>query len=287
MSDQISEAFVQQYKGNVALLLQQEAKLRPAVMEDGYIGKAGKAVDQLGPVEARRKTARHSATPIIETPHRARWVHPKDWEWADLIQEQDRLRTLTDVTSAYAINGSVAIGRAVDREILSAFFGTAATGGDGDQRTDFPPEQVVADGGEGLTVAKLRAAKRMLMEKHVNIDTDPLFLAITAQDHDDLLAETQAISFDYNTDRPLVNGQITGFMGFNFIHTELVLRDQSTGVRRLPAWARSGMHLGVWGDLNVEINTRPDLSNATQVYVSATVGATRLEEGKVVELRCA
>jgi hypothetical protein len=46
------------------------------------------------------------------------------------------------------------------------------------------------------------------------------------------------------------------------------------------------MHLGTWNDMTVSIDKRPDKRNSTQVYVSSTVGATRTEEKRVVQLVC-
>jgi hypothetical protein len=47
------------------------------------------------------------------------------------------------------------------------------------------------------------------------------------------------------------------------------------------------MHLCVWNDITTKISEREDKSYATQVYCKATVGATRLELGKVVRILAA
>ncbi len=291
MSFQVNVAFVQQYKTNVELLLQQRgSKLRRAMMEDSYLGKAAKAVEQLGPVAGQKKTTRHGDTPLISTPHDARWVFPSDYEWADLIDDQDKLRMLIDPTSAYAINGAMALGRNMDDEIIPAFFGTAKTGEDGTINTAFPGGQIVAatvgaGSSTGMNIAKLRAAKKLLMAAEVDLDIETLHCAISAEQHDDLLSETQAISLDFNTKPVLVEGKITAFMGFNFIHSEK-LQSNAGPIRRCPAWAKSGMHFGVWNDITTKIAERADKSHAMQVYVKGTFGATRIEEKKIVEILC-
>jgi hypothetical protein len=287
MSFDVSTAFVQHYKANVEMLLQQRgSKLRAAVMSDSYTGKAGKAVEQLGPVTAQKRTTRHSDTPLISTPHDARWVFPTDYEWADLVDDQDKLRTLNDPTNSYAINGAMALGRAIDDEIIAAAFGDALTGEDGTIVTPFDTaNQQVAAGGTGMTIDKLRAAKLILGQREVDLDTDTLYMALTAKQHDDLLGETKATSLDFNTRPVLVDGKITSFMGFNFLQTERLGVD-GAAARRNIAWAKSGLHLGVWNDITTKIGERADKSHATQVYVKGTFGATRVEEGKVVEVLC-
>lgn len=286
MSNEILEWSVIDYKSTVDLLLQQRgSKLRSTVMTDSYKGKSGVPVNQIGAVNAQKRTNRHGDTPLIETPHDRRWVYPQDYEWADLIDDQDKIRTIADPTSPYAINGAMAMGRSIDDEIIGAFFGTSKTGEDGGTSTAFPASQQVTASATGLTLDKLREAKKILMAAEVDIDNEMLFCGISAEQHDDLLNITQTTSLDYNTKPVLVDGKITSFMGFNFIHTEKFGVDGSSN-RLLPVWAKSGMHLGVWNDITTRITERDDKSYSTQVYVKGTFGATRVEEKKIVQIAC-
>jgi Phage capsid protein len=291
MSNDVIVARSQAYTDSVQLLLQQRgSRFRAAVMEGHYRGKAAKAVEQIGAVSAQKRTTRHGDTPLIETPHSARWVFPTHYEWADLIDDQDKLETIVELTSPYSINGAAAMSRSIDDEIVPAFFGGSRTGENGSDTTAFDTNQVVAvdegaTGATGLNVAKLRAAKKRLMANEVDIDNDPLYVALTAEQHDDMLNEIQAVSLDFNTKPVLVDGRITAFMGFNFVHSERLDVDGG-GNRRCPAWAKSGMHLGIWNDIEGRVTERDDKSFATQVYVKGTFGATRAEEGKVIEIKC-
>jgi hypothetical protein len=292
MSFNVTTHFVQQYTTNVQLLLQQKgSKLRGTVSTGSYSGKAAKAVEQVGAVNAQKRTQRHGDTPLISTPSDARWIYPVDYEWADLIDDQDKLRMLIDPQSSYAQNGAYALGRAMDDEIISAFFGTAKTGENGSTNTAFATgtQQIAvatgSTGATGLNIAKLREAKKILMENEVDIDNEQLFCVITAEQHDDLLNEAQAISLDYNTRPVLVDGRITAFMGFNFVHCERLGVDASS-YRRVPVYAKSGVHLGMWNDINTQISERADKGYSTQVYCKGTFGATRTEEKKVVEILC-
>ena len=287
MSFEVTTAFVQQYTTNVSLLLQQRgSRLRDCVTVGSYTGKAAKAVEQIGSVTAQAKTSRHADTPLISTPHDARWVHPNDYEWADMIDDQDKLRMLIDPTSPYALNGAYALGRAMDTVIITAALGTSLTGENGSTSTAFDTaNQTLVVGATGLTVAKLRAAKKKLVAAEVDVEMDPLYLAVTATQLDNLLGTTEVTSADYNTVKALVNGSVDTFMGFKFVHTELLGLDGSSD-RRCIAWAKSGIHLGMWNDVNTKVTERADKSYATQVYVKGTFGATRTEEKKVVEIIC-
>jgi len=285
MSDQISTAFVQQYSTNVAHLLQQKgSKLRDAVMTSTAVGKAAKVVEQVGAVNAVKRTTRHADTPLISTPHAARWTFPVDYEWADLIDDQDKVRALIDPQSPYAVNGAYAMGRAIDDEILAAFFGTAKTGENGSTDEAFSGNTVSEVAGGKLTIEQLLEGKRVLMENEVDLDNDTIYMAITAAQHEDLLGMADIKTIDSNSTKVLVDGRVRAFLGINFITTERIpgAGDDPTNC---PMWAKSGMHLTTWNDITTKISEREDKSYATQVYCKATIGATRLELGKVVKVQ--
>jgi len=285
MSDQVTTAFVQQYSTNVAHLLQQKgSKLRDSVMTSTATGKAAKAVEQVGAVNAQKRTTRHADTPLISTPHDARWVFPVDYEWADLIDDQDKVRMLINPQSPYAVNGAYAMGRAIDDEILGAFFGTSKTGENGTTDEAFSGQTVTAGSSGALEIGQLLEGKRILMENEVDLDNDQIFMAITAAQHEDLLGMADIKTIDSNSTKVLVDGRVRAFLGINFITTERIpgAGDDPT---LCPMWAKSGMHLCVWNDITTKISEREDKSYATQVYLKTTIRATRLELGKVVRIQ--
>lgn len=297
MSFQVPTHFVQAYTTNVEMLLQQRGgKLLGTVTQGSYTGKGAKAVEQIGPVKPVKNLSRHADTPLISTPADARWVFPNDYEWADLIDDQDKLRMLIDPQSAYVMNAVNSMRRAQDDEILQAVFATSATGENGTTSIAFPSGQIVGVNVGGtnsnLNVAKLRAAKRLLMAAGVDLEYEKLFVAITAADHDGLLNEIQVTSLDYNNKPTLVEGKVTSFMGFNFIPIEFsdataydaasVLT--SGGNRLVPVWTTGALHLGMWNDITTRVSVRDDKRYATQCYAKTTVGATRTQEKKVVQI---
>ncbi|MDP6771904.1 MAG: phage capsid protein, partial [Anaerolineales bacterium] len=192
----------------------------------------------------------------------------------------------------YAQNAAWALGRKMDDIILEAAFGTAKTGktGSGSQPFDVASQiavNYVESGGaanSGLTIGKLREAKRLLDSNETD-PSDPRFCIVTAKQVNDLLQTTEVTSSDYNAIKALVQGEINTFMGFNFVRTERVDTD-SNSYRRVIAYAKSGLLLAVGADINVDIGPRRDKRNSTQVYCSASFGATRMEEGKVLEIKC-
>ena len=160
MSNQITTAFVQQYSNNVQMLSQQKGSLlRNAVDVESVVGKNA-FFDQVGKATAVKRVSRHADTPQIDTPHSRRRVTLVDYEYADLIDNQDKVRMLIDPTSSYALAAAFALGRSMDDEIISAISGTAYSGETGSTSVPLGVAQKITEAGtDGLTIAKLRNAK--------------------------------------------------------------------------------------------------------------------------------
>ena len=293
MSVNIPTHFVQQFATNIQLLLQQKgSKLRSTVTTGSHIGKHASPVDQVGAIEMQPVVGRFGAMGRVDAPLDRRWVFPSDFDLPQLIDSYDKLRLLIDPTSAYVQNAVFAAGRQMDKLILAAINGTNQTGETGSTATALPAAQKVAvnfgaSANTGLTVAKLREAKRILMAADLDLD-DPmnqLYCVVKAKQHDNLLAEAQVISTDFNDKPVLVEGKIMRFLGINFVHSELV--ETSTN-DLVPVYAKSGVYLGLWNDISTDIDRRKDIQSLPwQAYVFMTAGATRLEEEKVVQVSCA
>jgi len=289
MSVNIPTHYVQQYSTNLDFLLQQKgSKLRGLVSSGSHVGKAASPVDQIGKVEMQAVTSRFSPMGRVDAPTDRRWVYPSDFDLPQLLDSFDELRLITDPKSKYSQNAAMAAGRKMDTIILTAALGTAKTGEAGGTSTTFTSgnEVDVAVGGANskLNVAKLRECRRLMMANHVDLDMETPILPITAADHDALLGEIQVVSRDFNGGAPVLqNGRISEFMGFRFVHCELVETVcAGTNEVTIPVWVPSGMYLGMWNDFTANVSQRNDLQGEPwQLYTKMTVGATRLEENRV------
>jgi hypothetical protein len=288
MPADITIASVQQYKANVELLMQQQrALLADLVTVDSYTGKAASVVEQFGETAAQVKTTRHADTPLLDVSQQKRWVFPTDYEWASLIDHQDKLRMVIDPTSPYAQAGAAAMNRAKDDVILTAFFGTNYTGENGTTSETFDTTTYgvgvdVGGTASSLNVAKLQQAVRMLMTFNKGELSEAVNCAISSYEHDALLKEVQIVNKDYNNSAVMVDGRVRRFMGVDFRVTERLAI--SSGNRLVPVWVKSGMHLGMWQDMMTKVSERADKSHAWQVYLCMTLGATRTQPGKVIRI---
>ena len=291
MSTQITTAMVEQYKANVYHLTQQKtSKLRRACRVESVTGKNA-FYEQIGSTAARVRTSRHADTPRMDTPHARRRVSLQSYDWADLIDHEDRVRMLIDPASPYASAASMAMGRAMDDLIIAAADGTAYTGVDGSTSTSYDSNMTVdvqvrwpgvsADDC-GLNVAKILEAAKLLGQNDVDPDEEK-YLVVNARQIKSLLQDTKISSADFNAVKPLVSGEVSMFGGFTIIPCNRIGTDGNSDDKCL-FWAKGGMLLGIGKDITTRVSERPDKNYATQVFASMDIGATRMQEEKVVQI---
>ena len=289
MSVQITTAFVEQYKGNVEILVQQKgSRLRDAVSVETVTGKNA-FFEQIGSTAARKRTSRHSDTPRMDTPHARRRVSLVDYDWADLIDDEDRVRMLIDPSGPYSEAAAMAMGRAMDEAIVDAADGTAYTGVAGGTSTSYTSGNTIGvqvghgSSDVGLNVAKLRAAKQILDANEA--EDGGRYCIINAKQLSNLLAETEITSSDYAVVKALVQGEVNTFLGFDFKRTELLETDSNSDHKVL-YWQQAGMKLAIGSEPIAKISERADKNHATQVFYSMSIGATRMQEELVGYIVC-
>lgn len=283
----VSTAFVKQFGSNIMMMAQQKgSRLRNSVLiKPGIVGEEA-YIDQLGKTSAVKRTTRHMDTPIIDPDHLRRKIFLFDWISNTLLDKEDEIKMLIDPQSSYAQNAVWALGRSIDSEILTAALATAYTGKEGTTPVTFPAGNIVAENGVGLTIGKLIEAKELLDLADVDEDEER-FIAVTAHQISDLLGTTEVTSADYNVIKALVKGEVNTFMGFEFKRvTASMLNVDANDLRKCICWAKNGLGLGIAADVKTRISERADKNYSTQVFASLGIGATRVDEDRVVEIDC-
>jgi hypothetical protein len=281
-------------KNTELLLQQQDSRLGGAVMTQSYTGKAAQAVIQYGDVSMQPITAGQAAgqwagdTVWSDIGHHQRWILPQDFAVSLIVTHQDVIRMLVDPQSGYAQAVAAANNRKVDELISLAAIGVSQTG---DVATPvnvaLPADQVIVDGGDGLTIKKLIAAREKL-DAAENNPNEQRFICVSAKQISDMLENTEVQSADYNTVKALVQGEVDTFLGFKFIRYEGLTSTPSGAdtIRHAFAWVKSGVYLGTWDSFMVRVEERPDKNYVRQLYARRTLGATRTQEKKVVQINC-
>jgi len=295
----VPEHHVKMYTANVrAALHKQGGLLQGYVTQGSYHGERAQVVNFLGPVEFVERNTPYADTKLTEVEHTSRWITGIEYDCAILIDRLDTLKMIYDPTSPYVERMREGAARKIDEIIMSKFFAIAKTGKEGTTNTAFPSRDIIAHGGTRMSVAKLRAARKLLKKRHVNLRTQQPYIAVTSEQTDDLLGEVAVGSFDYNAVKPLVDGEVSRFMGFVFVpYEDNGSSENGKGIptttvagpaviRNCPVWVQDAMHFGQWEGLTIIVNNRPDKNNIKQAHATFTAGATRLEEGKVLQLQC-
>lgn len=306
MSINVTATQIVTYQNNVKLALQQKkTKLANHAMPFAAKGKRCEIDNLIGSVLPTENGTRHGDTQYVDTPHDRRWlVKPSSpFEYADLVDEEDRYRTGIDLQGSYTMACAATMARSADIAFLRGYYGNAYTGEDGGTIVTFPGANVGAvdigaASATGLNIAKLRWARKRLQKNLVDIEEEELLCAITAEQSDNLLNEWKATSTEFvgSEKAVLKDGKLTKLLGFNFIECEYgsstsfgsaaALTLDGSGYRRVMAWAKSGMTLGEWGSMQTSIDRLPHKRNSVQVYGRRDLAASRNEEGKCLQILC-
>lgn len=310
MNNQIEQWRVQQYTANVYHLSQQQgSRLGPLVRTETFVGKA-EYFDRLALATALKKQGRNTPTPNLDITHSRRMVTTSMYEWATLVDRKDKLQNIHDPENQYAKAAHFGLGRSMDSVLISAALGNASTGEGGASTQSLGTGQDVLSVAGGvaarMNVQALLKAKLLLDQAET---VGPRFFIHTAAMLEGLLEQTQVTSADYNTVKALVKGELDTFLGFKFIHCELLPLFSATGNstdtfdptsglsstagnKLTPgattvagiAFVGDGLLLGRNEGAVGRIDERPDFSYAHQVYASMDFGAVRMEEVKVVQV---
>jgi len=293
MSFQIDTALVQAYRANIEIKFQQAgSRMRPYVRNETQHAEY-EFYDRIGPTDAVEVVNRHSDTPLISTVHDRRRVNLRDFDWADLIDNKDKLRMLADPTSSYVTNAVYALGRAQDDVLIQAAFGTAYSGFNGATTVSFPSTSQVAvnyveagtAANNNLTIGKLRRVRYLLDKAEATIDMGADLCAVVDPSQiQSLLRTTEVSNADYNTVRALVNGEIDTFMGFKFVKSNRLT--VASNIRSTIFFERQGLLLATAQEIMVDVGPRRDKRNSVQVYVCGSFGASRMWEEKVLQVSC-
>ncbi len=246
--------------------------------------------DQIGKWEMSAKTSINSDTPQND-PNLARTrVDIETFNDARMMDRSLKLQEFSDPTSVAGVCIQSSVGTQIDKIIYDALGGTAYRGETGATSVAFPTGKTVkvdletSGTNTGLTTAKIRRAAKMLNAQGVP-NSDRTFVC-SATGLEQLLGSTQATSSDYNTVKALVNGEINTWLGFNFVVLPDGIINVTSNIADYFAFHKTGVCFGMLEELFLRIEERADKSYSKQVYYELSAGAARLEEAKVIKVKC-
>ena len=287
MSNQINKAFETSFSDNfIHLASQKTSKLAGAVRMEQVNDAKQFFFDRMDTVSMVQSISRHEDTPLTEVPFSRRRVTFNTYRAVDLIDNPDRVKMAKDPTSPTMKQLMSAMNRQKDDAIISAALGNAYSinASDTASTVALPSAQQIANGGTDLTLAKLLEAKKKLLANDVDPGEEPMYVVVGPDQLEALLSVTTNTSVDFNSVRALMNAELDTWCGFKFIISTRLAK--SGNIRSCFAWAKSGLGLAMNGTPNIRISERSDKNYSTQVFVECSIGSTRIEDEKVVQIDC-
>lgn len=273
-------------------------KLRRFVTERICVGEGAVAADIIGTVNYRRGESRRRSN-IENVPGRTRrWLVYRDpIETGQYLDAVDKFRMIDDPGSPLMIAHSAAIGRGIDDTIMGldedgnvgegGIFGTVVQGKrPGGAGVALPGANITVHGGTGLTIGKLRKARKKLGLDENDLDRLSPVVGITTNQHDDLLGIVETGTADLNQlEQPqLRDGKVTRLMGFDFVECNRLPKAGTT--RSLPVWVKDKIVLGIWQDVKPGMWNDTHARNTPYIHVDAIMDCTRTEDVGVHIIEC-
>jgi hypothetical protein len=305
MSYLIDQAFIQQFQDTFHMTAQQkQSRLENLIRRKaGAVTGEAFTIDLLGATEADQNPARHADLVYADLLQERRFADMQDFRKAELIDEFDKIKLLIQPANQYNQTLISAVNRAKDRVIIQAALGSTRTKTSG--LVALPAAQKIANGGTGLTLAKLRQAKILLDDAEMddseffsatgqamtsqegigNLAMPSYVCVCTTKQIDNMLADTTITNVDYNSVKALVSGSINTFMGFMFIRVPSTFLPLSGTTRSAFAYAPRAIEYGVGLETQGLIERLPQ-KDAWQVLAKGSFGAARAEDRGVVQIDC-
>lgn len=305
MASTVPTHFVDQFDSNIRILAQRAGStLEPTVQSKTLNGNEC-TFEQIGSVDVQEITSRHADTVLTEADHVRRWVGSRDFAVAQLHDWTDDYRLLVPVSSAYVQIQAKAVGRKKDDLIVEAFTADAKSDRTGSTTVSWSPsaytgsnyatDQLYIDHdydelgqlsstGTGMSLLKLRAARRILEMRDVDRD-QPWYVTMTPNQEQDLLADPNLTTIDRMNLRAYQAGEMPSFYGFQFVKTTALVNGSHT-FRECYAYTKNAMGMAVGATMQSEMERRADKNYHLQIYTKFAANASRLDETEIVQIRC-
>jgi capsid protein len=303
MANEIDVSFVPAFQDLIVGLFQTDPDNIQATVRSRTITGKSDHWERLGGVDLVQVTTRHQATPHTPMAHSRRRALLSDYAGSEMLDQLDQVKAMIDPRNEYTQNLLRAWRRRKARTIITALNASALSLDASEAATGvaLPASQSIANGGTGLTMAKLRTANRILDNSGVPRDGNRTLLT-SAYGIEDLLADTQVTSSDFSTLNAIMTGTIAQgatFMGMKVITISDAIPDDTatlTGGTGNPLLPKTGnirscflyhhdaVGLSIAKEATAEVDRLPTNLNAWQVLVQCSLGAVRILDGGVIQI---
>lgn len=307
MSVYADQSWVYRFHDTLLLTYQQTQslvrKLLDSVMVHYDVQAAIDHHERLGNGIANDVIAPFAATVAQNLNHSRRAVTMQSSDFTVLISDENTLRSMVNPTNGYTQTIVAGMNRRADKHVIDALIGTATTAAvtAGSGVITYGTQAMLGGHQIGAATAmdlnRIINANELMSKAGVPNDGKRCFLYAPGQLRD-ILAITQASSSDFTKNQIHDKGTINGLSWEGFMWYEIadvIADDNSTVLQRMlsvPSYRQciafhpSAVGLSIAKEIKTQLDARPDLqSRPTQVRSSMSMGAVRVWEGGVVEVR--
>ncbi len=293
MSSQYPNAYSQKFAADVHIQYQQGAsRLKGKVAERSMVGGETLWLPQVGAVTGHNEYTRHADTQYTDTAHATRKLVANPERWADLIDVPDRNRSVADFIGPYNAVAAAYFGRRYDTIVQENALGTnyaKLAGATSESSVALPSSQQViaafSGSTEGLTLAKMVEAKSILGQNETPMGEAICFVHRQEQLDDLLVNVDQVRNADYAAVKALVQGEVSNFLGMDFVKTQTVAVTAGD-IASCIAFTKSALVAGITSGFNAKVEQLPTKNYSWQLWAEQDIGATRVQEEGVVEVLC-
>lgn len=291
----LNTQYVVEFGQQVHVLAQEKfSKLMPYVVMQDFQGESF-SYDRFGLIADQEIVERFQPIQLTDAAWDRRWMGVRFFAVAVGIDGKDVEKMKRNPSSELAEACVNALARRRDKIIYEAAFADVKVGKDAASASavSFANDGgLTIDATGGFGISTLRSIKQNFVDAAVATDVDVnIALTVDGKRLNNLLAETQLTSYDFNNEKPLTKGTLGQAYGMTLIPyasgTQDPLLVAASGERNLLALAEKGIVFAK-GVVNVRIEQRIDMFNKPwQIVAEMAVAAMRTEGSRTQKVRVA
>lgn len=282
----IDSVFVKQYADTyLALLEQKESKLLSTVTNIGSVTGTSWSLNEMGTLGDEFNTlTRFGETQYTDASFASRLGTLNDFPNFTRLAIQDLYKLKAQPQDQLLQRLHSKWNRKVDKVVYNALLGTVArkeVGADTYTNVDLPATQILGDATAPITKQLLIDIRTKFMENECEED---IYVTYNADLLNTLLADTTLTSADYLAGQMLQRGEISNFLGFNWVHYEGIRSADglsATGV----AYTKSAVEVATNSISPLKIVEVETANRFHSIGHVEAIGAVRSDEKKVVAFK--
>lgn len=282
----IDSVFVKQYADTyVALLEQKESKLLSTVTNVGAVTGTSFTVNEMGTLGDEFDTlTRFGETQYTDASFASRLATMNDFPNFTRLAIQDLYKLKAQPQDQLLQRLHAKWNRKVDSVVYNALIGNAArkvVGADTYENIALPASQILGDVAVAPTKQLLIDIRTKFMENECDED---IYITYNADLLNAILADTTLTSSDFLAGQMLQRGEISNFLGFNWVHTEIIKDVSGTSATGV-AYTRSAVEVGINNISPLKIVEVETANRYNSIGHIEAIGAVRTDEKRVVAFK--